>query len=274
VFPEGHLTEVNGEGQRTEQTQSMPVIFVGHGNPMNAIEDNEFSHAWRTLGESLPRPDAILCISAHWQARGSYVTAMQEPRTIHDFYGFPRELNEVIYPAPGSPQWAAGVRDAVHFTQIELTKEWGLDHGTWSVLCRMFPKADVPVIQLSLDYTRPPEFHYQLGKALQPLRSQGVLIIGSGNMVHNLRIMEWGDQAFEWAQRFDHRLAELILNRDHQTLIDYDLLGEDARLAIPTNEHYLPLLYTLALQGEEENVRFFAEKVTLGSISMRGLVIS
>jgi 4,5-DOPA dioxygenase extradiol len=252
----------------------MPVIFVGHGNPMNAIEENEFSRAWKALGESLPRPQAILCVSAHWQDRGSYVTAMQKPRTIHDFYGFPRELNEVLYPAPGSPEWAAKVREAVHFTEIGLTGEWGLDHGTWSVLCRMFPQADVPVIQLSLDYTKSPAFHYQLGQALQPLRSQGLLIIGSGNMVHNLRMLEWGDGAFEWAQRFDHRLSELILNRDHPALIDYESLGEDAHLAIPTNEHYLPLLYTLALQGEEENIRFFADKVTLGSISMRGLVIA
>jgi 4,5-DOPA dioxygenase extradiol len=263
-----------GGEPRAGQSLKMPVVFVGHGNPMNAIEDNEFSRAWKSLGESLPRPQAVLCISAHWQDRGSYVTAMQHPRTIHDFYGFPRELNEVIYPAPGSPSWAGEVRKAVSFTEIELTQEWGLDHGTWSVLCRLFPKADVPVIQLSLDYAKPPDFHYQLGKALQPLRSQGLLVIGSGNMVHNLRIMEWGERAFDWAQRFDHRLAELILSRDHKALIDYESLGEDARLAIPTNEHYLPLLYTLALQGEEENIRFFAEKVTLGSISMRGLVIS
>ena len=257
-----------------EQTiNRFPALFIGHGSPMNAIEQNEFSLAWQKLGRSLPRPDAILSISAHWETNGTHITAMKRPKTIHDFYGFPEALYRAQYPAPGAPEWAEKIQKSVSSVDIQLTQEWGLDHGTWSVLMHLFPLADVPVLQLSLDRTQPPGFHYELGQQLAALREH-LLILGSGNMVHNLRMIQWEDAAFDWAQNFDRKLADLILSRDHQTLIDYHELGEEARLAIPTNEHFLPLLYILALQGETEETSFFADKVTYGSISMRGVMVS
>ena len=246
-----------------------PILFVGHGSPMNAVEDNQFSQAWAEMGRNLPRPQAILCISAHWETIGTHITAMPKPKTIHDFYGFPKPLYEKQYPAPGDPELAAGIQQALGEQPIQLDHDWGLDHGTWSVLYRMFPQADIPTLQLSLDAKRPAAFHYQLGQKLKYLRRQGVLIIGSGNMVHNLGIMAWQQSAFDWALAFDARLASLIQAGDHQRLIDYTTLGENAELAIPTNEHYLPLLYILAMQEKDEKPSFFCEKVTLGSISMR-----
>jgi len=254
-------------------TDNMPALFVGHGSPMNAIEDNEFSQAWASVGKKLPRPRAILCISAHWETTGTRITAMDAPSTIYDFTGFPKPLYEVQYAAPGAPDLARGIKQAVSDTVLHLDFGWGLDHGAWSVLRRMFPEADIPVLQLSLDFDRPPDSHYQLGRKLRYLRSQGVLVMGSGNMVHNLRRMVWEDTAFEWAQEFDTKLASLIFDGDHQALVGYEQLGEDSRLAIPTNEHFLPLLYVLALREDAENLFFFCEKVTLGSISMRSLWI-
>lgn len=251
----------------------MPVVFIGHGSPMNAIEDNEFSQAWMEIGALLPKPEMILCVSAHWETNGTYVTAMANPQTIYDFYGFPDVLYRVSYPAPGSPAWADTVQETISQTEVRLNQDWGLDHGSWSVLRRLFPQADIPVLQLSLDRSKPADYHYRLGRELASLRAQGVLIVGSGNIVHNLHLVEWSDTAFEWAEAFDRHVADLILKRDHAPLANYTTLGAVARLAIPTNEHYLPLLYTLALQDEEEEVQFFADKVTLGSISMRSLVI-
>ncbi len=239
---------------------------------MNAIEDNEFSRAWAEVGRSLPRPQAILCISAHWETRGVQVTAMPTPRTIHDFYGFPDALYRQQYPAPGSPELARLVQEIAPLP-VGLDDSWGLDHGAWSVLLRMFPQVDIPVVQLSLDVGLTPAQHYALGRALRPLRRRGVMIIGSGNMVHNLRIMCWEDRAYEWATEFDATLQQLILTGDHQALADYGRFGRVASLAIPTNEHYLPLLYTLAAQEDGENVRFFAERVTYCAISMRSLRI-
>ncbi len=251
----------------------MPALFVGHGSPMNGIEDNEFTRAWVEVAESLPMPRAILCVSAHWERDGTWVTAMDWPGTIHDFVGFPRQLFEVQYPAPGSPELAKLVQETVHGVRIDPDFEWGLDHGTWSVLCRMFPNADVPVVQLSLDRTGEPAFHYELGRQLRSLRRKGVLIVGSGNMVHNLRMIAWQDVAYDWAREFDEKLKELILARDHDSIISYQSLGEKAGLAVPTNEHLLPLLYVLGLQDDDDDVEFFADKVTLGSISMRSLRI-
>ena len=251
----------------------MPVLFVGHGSPMNAIEDNEFSQAWITAARTLPRPKAILCVSAHWETIGTQVTAMERPKTIHDFYGFPQPLNEAQYPAPGSPTLAEKVQKTVGKINIAADYDWGLDHGAWSVLSRMFPQADVPVIQLSLDRTKEPAFHYELGKELKALRHKGVLILGSGNLVHNLRAVSWQDTGFDWAVEFDQKVKELILSGEHQALIYYPQLGQAARLAIPTNEHYLPLLYVLALQEHGEQISFFTEKITMGSISMRSLRI-
>lgn len=254
--------------------QKMPVLFVGHGNPMNALEDNEFSRAWLEVGEALPRPNAILCISAHWETAGTQVTGMDKPKTIHDFGGFPRELYECQYPAPGSPELARLTQETVQKAQVRLDQSWGLDHGTWSVLCRMFPTADVPVVQLSLDHTQRPDFHYALGKELHALRDKGILIIGSGNIVHNLRTAVFQEGgAYDWAIEFDETVKQLILSGNHNSIVQYQKLGQAARLSIPTNEHYLPLLYTLALQGQNEQVRFFADRVTMGSLSMRSVWI-
>lgn len=252
----------------------LPVVFVGHGNPMNAIEDNEFSRAWAQVGKQLPKPNAILCVSAHWETRGTYITGMDKPKTIHDFGGFPRALFEYQYPAPGSPQLAQLTKETVKQALVELDKDaWGLDHGTWSVLTRMFPQADIPVVQLSLDRSQGPEFHYALGKELRALRDKGVLIVGSGNIVHNLRIAVFEDKAYDWATEFDQTAKQLMESGDHASLVNYKNLGQAAQLAIPTNEHYLPLLYILSLQDQGEQVHFFADKVTGGSLSMRSVLI-
>jgi len=254
----------------------MPALFVGHGNPMNAIEETVYARAWAEAAAAIPRPQAILCISAHWETEGVFVTAMDRPRTIHDFYGFPEALYQVHYPAPGSRELAERVRDVVTSTAVRLDDgyAWGLDHGAWSVLRRMYPRADIPVVQLSLDRTQHPRFHYDLGRELAPLRAEGVLIVGSGNLVHNLRLLQWGAvEPFPWAAEFDRLAAELILAGEHDRLVAYPALGEAARLSIPTNEHYLPLLYCLALQQPDEAATFFAEGMPLGSISMRSVRI-
>jgi 4,5-DOPA dioxygenase extradiol len=251
----------------------MPVLFIGHGSPMNAIEDNEFSDAWIEAGKSLPRPKAILAVSAHWETQGTKVTAMEKPRTIYDFYGFPQKLYEVQYPAPGAPDLAQTVRKAIKMTEVQPDLTWGLDHGTWSVLHRMFPKADVPVVQISLDRSKNPQYHYQLGQQLRELREEGVLIIGSGNIVHNLRTVVFEDVAYDWALEFDREVQARILDDDHAPLIHYEKLGASAALSINSGEHYLPLLYTLGLKEAGEPVSFFADKVWGGSISMRSVKI-
>jgi 4,5-DOPA dioxygenase extradiol len=254
----------------------MPTLFIGHGNPMNAIEETVYAAAWREAAASIPRPKAILCISAHWETEGTFVTAMAQPKTIHDFYGFPDELYRVQYPAPGSPELAWRVRSLAGSTAVRLDDgySWGLDHGAWSVLRRMYPEANIPAVQLSLDRTQHPRFHYDLGAELAALRSEGVLIVGSGNIVHNLRLLQWdAGEPYSWAAEFDRKAAELILAGQHDRLVAYPTLGEAARLAIPTNEHYLPLLYVLALQQPGEAVSFFAEGLPLGSISMRSVRI-
>jgi 4,5-DOPA dioxygenase extradiol len=251
----------------------LPALFVGHGSPTNAIEDNEFSRSWAEAGSALPRPQAILCVSAHWETQGTYVTAMRKPKTIHDFAGFPQALFEMQYPAPGSPALARLACATIHETKVRLDQEWGLDHGAWSVLSRMFPAADIPVVQLSLDRGREPEAHYELARDLRALRKRGVLILGSGNLVHNLGRLVWQDTAYDWALEFDERVKRLIASGDHDAIIQYQRLGQAARLAVPTNEHFLPLLYILALQERNEAIRFFTEKVTLGTISMRSVWI-
>ncbi|HTP09206.1 MAG TPA: 4,5-DOPA dioxygenase extradiol [Anaerolineae bacterium] len=257
-----------------DSDQKMPVLFVGHGNPLNAIEDNEYSRAWAEVGQSLPRPNAILCISAHWETIGTQVTGMNKPKTIHDFGGFPRELFEFQYAAPGSIELAYLTKEVVKGTAVDIDQNWGLDHGTWSVLCRMFPEANVPVVQLSLDRSQKPDYHYALGKELQALRNKGVLIIGSGNIVHNLRTAVWREGAYDWAIEFDAKIKDLVLDGNHDSIVHYQTLGQTANLAIPTDEHYLPLLYALSLQAKNEQVKFFADRVTMGSLSMRSLWIS
>lgn len=252
---------------------SMPVVFVGHGNPMNAIERNEFGRGWNALGRRLPEPSAILCISAHWETRDAWVTATEQPATIHDFYGFPKALFDVRYPAPGDPRLAARVAELVTTERVQLDPRRGLDHGAWSVLISMYPAADIPVVQLSIDTSRPGSHHYALARQLAPLRHENVLILGSGNMVHNLRLFNYGDAKPQaWALQFDEELRQRIAARDHATLMDPGSLGDAARIAIPTPEHYLPLLYVLALQEDGDPAEFFNVGV-LGSISMTSLLI-
>jgi 4,5-DOPA dioxygenase extradiol len=258
-------------------TPRMPVLFVGHGNPMNAITENEYVTGFRQMAEKLPRPNAILCISAHWETRGTQVTAMEHPKTIHDFGGFPRELFEVQYPAPGSPALAQQTKDLITSTDVALDTQWGLDHGAWSVIKHFYPNADVPVVELSLDQTQAPQYHYDLAKQLTPLREKGVLIIGSGNMVHNLRMVAWNrlDRpfGFDWALEARAKMNSLILAGNHRPLIDFHSQGRSFDLAIPTPEHYLPLLYTLALQQSDETVQLFNDSPVGGSLSMTSVYI-
>ncbi|HKZ74460.1 MAG TPA: 4,5-DOPA dioxygenase extradiol [Steroidobacteraceae bacterium] len=255
----------------------MPAVFVGHGNPMNAILDNGFSRAWKNLGRELPKPQAILCISAHWYTPEVAVTAMAWPRTIHDFGGFPRGLFEVEYQAPGSPELAERVRDLLNTTHVRLDyEEWGLDHGTWSVLCHMYPEAEVPVVQLSIDETRPAEWHYELAARLESLRDERVLIMGSGNLVHNLHAYAWGRRdvpALDWAERFDLEARTLIAKGRHEPLIAYERMGYDAALSAPTPDHYLPLLYVLAQQRPGDAVSFPVRGFDGGSVSMLSIRI-
>jgi 4,5-DOPA dioxygenase extradiol len=253
--------------------EKMPVLFVGHGSPMNAIEDNEFSRAWIDEGKTLPKPRAILCVSAHWVTRSTLVTAMDLPRTIYDMYGFPKELYEVKYPAPGSPDLAEQVRRIINKTTVQMDQKWGLDHGTWSVLHRMFPEANVPVIQMSLNANLQISDHYEVAKQLKELREEGVLIIGSGNIVHNLAMVEFRDFAYDWATEFDTQIKNWILTDDHDPIINYQKQGLAAQLSINSGEHYIPLLYSLALKDEKEPISFFAEKVWGGSVSMRSVRI-
>ena len=258
--------------QLIDRLDRMPVFFVGHGSPLNAVEDNEFSRAWTEMARPLSTPEAILCISAHWETDSCQVTAMERPRTIYDFYGFPAELYEVTYPAPGAPQLALLVQELVRSQQVRLDYAWGLDHGAWSVLSRFYPQAQIPVVQLSLDRNLSAQAHYDLGRELRPLRHKGVLVMGSGNIVHNLQLVTWQDTAYDWAHEFNDTLRRLILARDHQAIIDYRELDQ-AGLAVPTPEHFLPLLYALAMQEDGDAISFFAEKLTLGAISMRSLRI-
>jgi 4,5-DOPA dioxygenase extradiol len=257
------------------QPERMPVLFVGHGSPMNAIEDNVFSQRWRELGKELPLPSAILCISAHWCTRGTQVTAMEKPKTIHDFYGFPTELYNVQYPAPGQPSLAAETSAMIKSTRVGLDQSWGLDHGCWSILRRLYPKGDVPVYQMSLDYGQKPGRHLELAAELSALRTKGVLILGSGNIVHNLGMLDWErpDGGFEWAVEMDEKFKGLIANGDLTGLAEYEKLGKGAALAIPTPEHYLPLFYALGVKGKNENITFFNESTIMGSISMTSFIV-
>ncbi len=257
----------------------MPVLFIGHGSPMNGIEDNEFSRGWQAVARSLPTPKAVLCISAHWETNGTFVTAMDHPRTIHDFSGFPPELYAVQYPAPGSTWLAQETRRIVSSTRVSPDNRWGLDHGCWIVLKRMFPEADIPVVQLSLDRTQEAMYHYNLAKDLAPLRKSGVLIIGSGNIVHNLGMVTLKDAdfntpfGFEWAIEASSLFKRLIDENRVEELADYRNLGTPARYAVPTPEHYLPMLYSLALKGEEEPLTYFNDKPVAGSITMTSFKI-
>lgn len=259
------------------ETDQMPVLFLGHGSPMNAIEENEFVANFRKLGNEIPRPVAILCVSAHWETKGTFVTAMESPRTIHDFGGFPQALFDVQYPAPGKPELAAETQKIITKTEVGLDHKWGLDHGAWSVIKHMYPNADVPVIQMSIDYSKPPQYHYELARQLAPLRKKGVLIVGSGNMVHNLAMVAWDrlndEYGFDWAYEASNKMKEFIFGGDHGQLINYGSHGKPFELAIPTPEHYLPLIYTMALKDEKDEVSLFNDKAVAGSLTMTSVKI-
>lgn len=268
-----HLTK------QFSSTPKMPVLFLGHGSPMNAIEENAFVSGFRSVGQGLAKPNAILCISAHWETKGTYVTAMDNPRTIHDFGGFPKELYAVQYPAPGSPELARETRELITTTEVGLDQQWGLDHGAWSVIKHLYPNADIPVVQMSIDYTQPAQYHYDLAKQLSSLREKGILIVGSGNMVHNLGMVAWNKlnsspYAYDWAIEANDKMKSYIRSGDHAHLINFKAQGKAFELAIPTPEHYLPLIYTLALQGKNEAVSIFNDQPVAGSISMTSIKIT
>ena len=256
-----------------ERDYLMPVLFIGHGSPMNGIEDNEFSRRWSKMALDIPEPEAVLVISAHWLSKGTRVTAMDFPKTIHDFGGFPKALFDVQYPAPGSPDLAKELTSMLQAAQAVPDHDWGLDHGAWTVVRHMYPKANIPVLQLSIDYSKGPQYHYELAKDLYALRKKGVLILGSGNMVHNLGLIAWDKLnepsfGFDWAVELNHQFKQLISDGNHQALINYHSISRDISRAIPTSEHYLPLLYSIGLQNKNEPVSFFNDQVVGGSITM------
>lgn len=260
-------------------TEKMPMLFIGHGNPMNAIEENSFVQGFRDTAKKLPKPTAIVCISAHWETKGTQVTAMKLPQTIHDFGGFPQALFDVQYPAPGSPELAKTVKDIFSPIPLELDLQWGLDHGTWSTLIHFFPKADVPVIQLSLDYTLSAQQHYDLAKKLSILRSKGVLIVGSGNVIHNLGLVDFRNMnkenyGYDWAIEARELTNKWIIEGNHKPLIDYKNQGKALNLAAPSPDHYLPLLYILSLQDKTDKIELFNDKLVAGSLSMTSVIIS
>ncbi len=272
------LNELNAMTSSLNSTEKMPVLFLGHGSPMNAIEENEFVQGFRTIARQIRKPNAILCVSAHWETRGTFVTAMKNPPTIHDFGGFPKQLYEVQYPAPGSPDLAKETKTMIRKTEVGLSDKWGLDHGAWSVIKHLYPQADVPVIQMSLDYKQTPQYHYELAQELRSLREKGVMIVGSGNMVHNLGMVEWRrlneSFGYDWALEASEKMKQLILKGDHKSLINYSQQGRAFQLSIPSSEHYLPLLYALALKEENEAVDFFNDQPVAGAVSMTSLKIS
>lgn len=265
--------------QNLSETEKMPALFLGHGNPMNAIEENIFVQNWRKLALEIPKPRAILVISAHWETKGTKVTAMEHPRTIHDFGGFPKALFEVQYPAQGDPELAEYINEVLnHFTEVELDQVWGLDHGNWSVVRHLYPNADIPVLQLSLDYSKPAHYHYELARELQILRKKGILIIGSGNMVHNLRMIAWDNMlepgfGYDWALEINEKMKDLIVAKKHQELINYQHFGLAGNYAIPSPEHYLPLLYSLAVQDEKDEISFLNDIPVGGSLTMTSVVL-
>jgi 4,5-DOPA dioxygenase extradiol len=261
-----------------KSSPKMPVLFMGHGSPMNALESNEFTKKWQQLGQTLPKPQAILCISAHWETEGTYLTAMPKPQTIHDFGGFPQALFDVQYPASGSSDLVKNAKEMIQPTTVGLDEKWGLDHGCWSILKPMYPNADIPVVQLSLDYRKDAAYHYQLAKTLQQLRYKGVLIIGSGNIVHNLGLINWQkmnepEYGFDWALEARAKINDLITTGNHQQLIQYKNLGKAIALAVPSPDHYLPLLYSLALKTDKDEISLFNDKALMGSITMTSVLI-
>lgn len=273
------LNDLTNLSNNFSNTELMPVLFLGHGSPMNAIEENQFVTGFRTLAKSLPTPNAILCISAHWYTNGTKVTAMEMPKTIHDFGGFPQALFEVQYPAKGSPDLAKETKKLLLPTAIELEDEWGLDHGAWSVIKHLYPAANIPVIQLSIDYTKPTQYHYELAGKLKALRKKGILIIGSGNIIHNLKLIDFpnfdkDNYGYDWAIEARETINKYLLNGNYNPLLNYEKESKALQLAIPSPDHYLPLIYTLGLQQKNENITLFNDKLVAGSLSMTSLKIS
>ncbi|WP_148870662.1 4,5-DOPA-extradiol-dioxygenase [Tenacibaculum adriaticum] len=259
-------------------SQRMPVLFLGHGSPMNGIEENQFTNGFQSISKTLPKPNAIICISAHWFTKGTKVTAMKLPKTIHDFGGFPQELYEQQYPAKGNPELAIETKNLLHPTLVELDEKWGLDYGSWTVLKHLFPNADIPVIQLSIDYTKDTNYHFELAKQLNSLRDKGILIIGSGNIIHNLGLVDWknfnkDNYGYDWAIEARETINNYLINGDYKPLIKYQNQSKAFQLAIPTPDHYLPLIYTLGLQQNKESIRLFNDKLLAGSLSMTSLKI-
>jgi len=272
------LNDLHKISSTFSNTEKMPVLFLGHGSPMNAIEENQFVAGFRNMAKTLPQPNAILCISAHWFTKGTKVTAMEMPRTIHDFGGFPKELFAVEYPAKGNPDLAIATKELLLPTEVELDHEWGLDHGAWSVIKHLYPEANVPVIQLSIDYSKSPQYHFELAQKLSALRHKGILIIGSGNIVHNLRLVDFynmdiDNYGFDWAIEAREKVNSYLLDENFQALIDYEKQGQALQLAIPTPEHYLPLIYTLGLKEKQEELSLFNDKLLGGSLSMTSVKI-
>lgn len=273
-----NINELYTHAQTPPNTERMPVLFLGHGSPMNAIEENQFVDGFRNIAHTLPKPNSILCISAHWYIKGTKVTAMEIPRTIHDFGGFPQELFQVQYPAKGNPALANETKNMLLPALIELDEKWGLDHGAWSVIKHLYPNSDIPVIQLSIDYTRSSQYHYELAQRLNPLRDKGVLIIGSGNIVHNLGLVDWenfdrDNYGFDWAIEAREVINDYLINGNYQSLIHYEKGKKSVQLAIPSPDHYLPLIYALGLQQKDEDLILFNDKLVAGSLSMTSLKI-
>ena len=273
-----NLNDLENISQQFNTTEKMPVLFLGHGSPMNAIEENQFVQGFRNISREIPKPNAILCISAHWFTNGTFVTAMQNPKTIHDFYGFPKELFEVQYPAPGNPELAKETAELLLPEIVEEDHSWGLDHGAWSVIKHLYPNAEIPVIQLSIDYTKPPQYHFDLAKKLQTLREKGILIIGSGNIVHNLRMIDWKNintvgAGWDWAVEAREKTNNWLLDGNFQNLIDYQKQGIALQTAVPSPDHYLPLIYSLGLKEKSENLSLFNDELIGGSLSMTSVRI-
>ena len=271
------LSDLSALSQSLPLTERMPVLFLGHGSPMNAIEENEYVTGFRNIAKTLPKVKAVLCISAHWYTSGTFVTAMTNPKTIHDFGGFPDALYKVEYPAPGSPDLAKQTKELIKKTTVGLDNDWGLDHGAWSVLKHLFPNADVPVIQLSIDYNKPASYHFELAKELQGLRDKGILIVGSGNIIHNLYKVAFDkindNFGFDWAIEAREKINTLLVNNDFKSIVDYDKLGKSVQLAVPTPDHFLPLIYTLAFKTEKDKLELFNDKLLAGSLSMTSVKI-
>lgn len=281
VYNNNDVKDIHALQQLTDSfkaTERMPVLFLGHGSPMNAIEDNQFTRGFQSIAKDIPRPKAILCISAHWETRGTYITAVEHPETIHDFGGFPKALYDIQYPAPGSPELAVETQQMIKSASLELTNQWGLDHGCWAVVKFLYPDASIPVVQLSIDHFKGADFHYQLGNELAALRRKGVLIVGSGNTIHNLRMVNWENMntvgfGYDWAVEANEKMKELILKGDHQSLLQFRKMGKAFDLSIPTPEHFYPLLYTLGLQEKDEKTTLFNDALVGGSLNMMSVKI-